>query len=125
MTKFESIPSIEQLRQRPSVLALEVSYGRQAVIDALRLEADAMRARLASGESPADVALEIERAVPARLQSRHAPSLVPVINATGVVVHTNLGRAPLSRSAVDRVASLASGYSNLEYRRREGRARSS
>src|SRR5262249_54840307 len=51
----------------------------------------------------------------ARLDAAAAPSLVRVINATGVVVHTNLGRAPLPRGAAERVASLSASYSNLEY----------
>ena len=96
--------------------ALEARYGRAALVDALRAEADALRARAAAGgETPADPAAAIERSVPARLAAAHAPSLRAVINATGVIVHTNLGRAPLARVAADRVAALASGYTNLEY----------
>ena len=96
--------------------ALEARYGRAALVDALREEAAALRARVAAGgESPADPAAAIEQSVPARLQAAHAPSLRAVINATGVIVHTNLGRAPLARAAAERVAELASGYTNLEY----------
>jgi L-seryl-tRNA(Ser) seleniumtransferase len=108
------IPSIEQLRQRDSIQALEREFGRAAVVDALRAEADAMRARLASGEAPGDVGDAIARGIPDRLRTpRH--SLQRVINATGVIIHTNLGRAPLSRLAVERVTALAAGYTNLEY----------
>ncbi len=57
----------------------------------------------------------IERGVRERLEASYAPSLVPVINATGVIVHTNLGRAPLAPRAAERVARLAAGYTNLEY----------
>ena len=57
----------------------------------------------------------IERGVRARLEAGSAPSLLPVINATGVVIHTNLGRAPLSHSAATAAATLARGYTNLEY----------
>jgi L-seryl-tRNA(Ser) seleniumtransferase len=116
---LRAIPSIEQLRQREAVRALEARYGRSAVVDALRAEAAAFRERLttpASHEmSPEDVPLTLERAVTARLAVTQAPSLVGVINATGVIVHTNLGRAPLSTSAVERVTALATGYTNLEY----------
>lgn len=111
---MRSIPSIEQLRQRPALLALEDAYGRAAIIDALRAEADVMRARQSPGE-PGDVVAEIERATIARLASECAPSLRRVINATGVIIHTNLGRAPLARAAGARVADLAAGYTNLEY----------
>jgi len=95
--------------------ALEDEFGRAALIDALRAEADALRSRVASGEhAPDDVAESIEQALPARLTALALPSLQPVINATGVILHTNLGRAPLARAAVERVAALAA-YSNLEY----------
>ena len=111
---MRTIPSIEQLRQRPVLLALETTYGRAAIVDALRAEAAARRERQVEDES-ADVAAEIERATIARLASDSAPSLRRVINATGVIIHTNLGRAPLGKSAAARVAELASGYTNLEY----------
>lgn len=109
------IPSIEQIRQRPTVGELEARYGRRAVVDALRAEADRVRDGLARGESHEDVAAAIERGASDRLQDEAAFSLAPVINATGVVIHTNLGRAPLSAEAVARVAEVAGGYSNLEY----------
>jgi L-seryl-tRNA(Ser) seleniumtransferase len=115
-----SIPSIEQLRQRAAMRPLEAEFGRTALVDALRAEASALRDRLRAGEAVPDPAAEIERAIPARLRSAFAPSLVPVINATGVVVHTNLGRAPLSVRAAERVAAVATGYSNLEYSLAEG-----
>lgn len=112
---MRSIPSIEQLRQRPKLLALEPTYGRAAIVDALRAEAAALRAESAAGQAPDDVVNAIETAAIERLTSECAPSLRRVINATGVVVHTNLGRAPLARAAAARVAELSAGYTNLEY----------
>jgi L-seryl-tRNA(Ser) seleniumtransferase len=112
---MRQIPSIEQLRQRPAMQALEAQFGRAALTDALRAEADALRKRASAGQQePEDVAAWIESSVPARLAATTAPSLQPVINATGVILHTNLGRAPLARAAIDRVAAL-SGCTNLEY----------
>ena len=100
--------------------ALEPQFGRAAVLEALRAEADALRRRVSTGEAqPDDVAEWIEHAVPARLASLTAPSLRAVINATGVILHTNLGRAPLARAAVERVAALA-GSTNLEYDLEQG-----
>ena len=110
-----SIPSIEQLRQRPAVLALEPRYGRRAIVDALRAEAAVVRAGTVTEGEPDDMAAAIERGAIARLADVTAPSLRPVINATGVIVHTNLGRAPLARAAAERAAMLAAGYTNLEY----------
>jgi L-seryl-tRNA(Ser) seleniumtransferase len=91
--------------------ALEVQYGRAALVEALRAEASVIRARGGSQ----DAGGEIERAVSGRLAAFAAPSLRKVLNATGVIVHTNLGRAPLGREAAERVAALATGYTNLEY----------
>ncbi len=119
MIRPRSIPSIEQLRQREAMRHLETRYGRTAVVDALRAEAAAMRERLAGASdpdaAPEDMLTKMERGVEARLDAGYAPSLVAVINATGVIIHTNLGRAPLARTATARVAELSSGYANLEY----------
>jgi len=102
--------------------ALEERYGRAALVDALRAEADAIRERAREGQPPGDdVVSAIEQAVPARLETTSGLSLRRVINATGVIVHTNLGRAPLAAVAAQRVANLAAGYTNLEYDLRHGR----
>ena len=112
---MRTIPSIEQLRQRPTVQALETQFGRSIVVEALRAAATDLRNRVAAGASaPQDAAAALEAELPGRLASLTAPSLRAVINATGVILHTNLGRAPLSRPAIERVAAL-SGYTNLEY----------
>ena len=118
---MRQIPSIEQLRQRPAISALEREFGRRAVVEALRAGADALRQRASAGEpQPDDVAGWLEAEVPARLATLTAPSLRAVINATGVILHTNLGRAPLAQVAVERVSAL-SGYTNLEYDVDEGK----
>ena len=100
--------------------ALEARYGRGALVEALRAEASALRERLASGSGPEDVIGAIEQATTTRLESLAQPSLRSVINATGVVIHTNLGRAPLSEAAIARIASLGAGYTNLEYDLEQG-----
>ena len=119
MPDYRVIPSIEQLRQRPAVRALEARHGHALVVDALRAETDALRARVAAGAAaPADhgaAAAAIERQVAGRVASLAAASLRRVINATGVIIHTNLGRAPLSAQAAAQAAEIASGYSNLEF----------
>ena len=106
------LPSIDQLLQSPGVRALEALYGRALVAsEARRLVAEA-RARAATGM---DTEMDDAAArLASRLESALSPSLVRVINATGVVVHTNLGRAPLPAAVALRVAEVASGYSNLE-----------
>lgn len=117
MPDFRVIPSIEQLRQRPRVAALEREHGPDATLHALRAEARKLRAMIAAGEAvPAgDAADRLERACAERLRGERRGSLRPAINATGVIVHTNLGRAPLSSAALARVQSVAKGYATLEY----------
>src|SRR5688572_13160176 len=119
MADFRVIPSIEQLRQRPAVRSLETQYGHEALVQALRDAAAGFRTRLTEGggappseETAADtIARDAER----RLAQGFEPSLQSVINATGVIIHTNLGRAPIAHAALERIAALAAGYTNLEY----------
>jgi L-seryl-tRNA(Ser) seleniumtransferase len=132
MPDFRIVPSIEQLRLRPRVAALQERYGHGAVVEALRAETAALRQILSSGAAagaetcaaaPAtadEAAAVIESGLEARLQAMFQSSLRPVINATGVIVHTNLGRAPLSRAALDQVVAVGSRYSTLEYDLAEG-----
>jgi len=119
MSDLRVIPAIEQLRQREAMRALETRYGRNALLDALRAETAGLRARLASGHVAAvtvdEAITEIEIGAEARLRAAMRPSLVRVINATGVIVHTNLGRAPLSEAALARMREVGGGYANLEY----------
>jgi L-seryl-tRNA(Ser) seleniumtransferase len=116
---FRVIPSIEQLRQRAGVIALEQAHGHAATTAALRRAADALRREIAAAAAaPADqeaAAHWIESAAGAGLVSDFRGSLRPTINATGVVIHTNLGRAPLARAALERLNTVAQGYCNLEY----------
>jgi len=119
MTDFRVIPSIDELRRGAGARALEAEFGADATVDALRDAAADLRAAIAGGDgecaSEADAAARIEAAAAARLRDAFRPSLEPVINATGVVIHTNLGRAPLAASAIARIADVARGYSSLEY----------
>ncbi len=98
---------------------MERRHGSRATVAALRAEAQALRSALADGReelaTAAEAAAEIERGTSARLTDQFQGSLRPVINATGVIIHTNLGRAPLAEAALQRVTRIAGGYSNLEY----------
>jgi L-seryl-tRNA(Ser) seleniumtransferase len=118
VSNLRAIPSIEELRQRPAVRALEAQYGRAAAVEALRAAAAAARAALADASDAlesAALAARIETAARDHLTQAFQSALRPVINATGVVLHTNLGRAPLAGSAIDRVAEVARSYATLEY----------
>ena len=112
---MREIPSIDSLLQRPAVRALSDRHGRWPVVCAVRAATDALRRRAAAGEPrPDDVAAAVEREIPALLDALTSASLKPVLNATGVILHTNLGRAPLAAAALERAAALG-GYSNLEF----------
>ena len=117
--KLRAIPSIDELRRRSGARALETRFGAAALVEALRAAAADVRLSMTSGDTaPSDgqaVADRIEAIATARLESTFGRSLEPVINATGVIVHTNLGRAPLAAAALARVAEIAGGYASLEY----------
>lgn len=119
MSEYRVIPSIDELRKRPGVTALERTHGADATVRALRLGADALRAGITTAhETPrdqGDAAAWIEAEAARRLAAAFQGSLLPVINATGIIVHTNLGRAPLADAAIDRIARVARGYSTLEF----------
>jgi L-seryl-tRNA(Ser) seleniumtransferase len=110
------LPSVDQALQRPELAPLVAEHGRETVLQALRKALAALRERAATGDAGVAGALAgLAADVAERIAAAGRPSLVRVLNATGVVVHTNLGRAPLSREAAARVAEIASSYSNLEY----------
>ena len=119
MADFTLIPSIDELRQRGAIRALEARFGAGATVDALRAAAASVRDAIAGGDASLAtgniVIARIETAARVRLDERFRPSLEPVINASGVLIHTNLGRAPLAAAAIDRIADVARGYSTLEY----------
>jgi L-seryl-tRNA(Ser) seleniumtransferase len=110
------VPSVDQVLQRPELRRLVDAHGRKAVLAQVRAALSALRRQataLGPGLDASVAALPAD--VATRLAEADRPSLRRVINATGVVVHTNLGRAPLSPEAAARVAEIASAYSNLEY----------
>jgi L-seryl-tRNA(Ser) seleniumtransferase len=112
VSDFSVIPSIDRLRQRPGVRALEAKFGADATVDALRTAAASARQSIAGGGAASSDT--IEAAAAAWLGAAFQPSLVPVINATGVVIHTNLGRAPLSATSLGRVVDVASVHYSHE-----------
>ncbi|QDF04847.1 MULTISPECIES: L-seryl-tRNA(Sec) selenium transferase [Myxococcus] len=113
---LRALPSVEQLLRRPSLEPLLSGVPRARAVAALRLAVDRARGRLVASGGPGFEDADVQHA----LDTLATPGLRPVLNATGVVLHTNLGRAPLAASAVARVAEVARGYSNLEYDLDEG-----
>ncbi len=109
------LPSVEALLQHPGAAALSERYGRPALTGALRAELAEARDRIRGGDPPPDDPAALLDGAAARLSAAFTPSLRPVINATGVILHTNLGRAPLSDAALAAVQAVGSDYSTLEY----------
>ncbi|HEY0672447.1 MAG TPA: L-seryl-tRNA(Sec) selenium transferase [Longimicrobiales bacterium] len=106
-----AIPSVEKLLAAPALQPILSTEPRARVVAVLRAVQDNVRRNGATLHDDSWYAAEVSR----RLRAMHASALRGVINATGVVLHTNLGRAPLSDAALAAIASAAGGYSNLEY----------
>jgi L-seryl-tRNA(Ser) seleniumtransferase len=109
--RLKDLPKVDEVLRRPEIAALDLP--RWAVLEAVRREVDFRRKAILDGTF---IAAEVPSTdVVKRARELARPSLRPVVNATGVVLHTNLGRAPLAERAVERVTRVARGYSNLEY----------
>ena len=115
---YRLLPSVDELLHRQEVQALVAREGHSATLNALRSSLDALRSAIADGSlDETQISAAIENAphdIERRLRDSLSYSLRPVINATGVILHTNLGRAPLSQEALRHAAEVAQGYSNLE-----------
>jgi L-seryl-tRNA(Ser) seleniumtransferase len=118
-SKLREIPSVDELLGRPRLRALADKSGRTLVTQSARSVLANVRAGMktsASGATSQAILPEnLETQIILNVEALLAPSLCRVINATGVILHTNLGRAPLSAEAATRIAQVATSYSNLEY----------
>lgn len=108
------LPSVDALLQDHTLQELEQRCGHTILVEACRESIEAARKGILAGAQAPMPALIIDD-VYTRVERAVRPSLVPVINATGVIIHTNLGRAPLSEDAIAAMRAAAQGYSNLEY----------
>jgi L-seryl-tRNA(Ser) seleniumtransferase len=116
---FRKLPSVDDVMRGPALGALAASYGHDSVVDAARIVLARLRHEITSGlldENALELALSgLEGAVETQLRQALGYSLRPVINATGVILHTNLGRAPLGDAAIEHIRETAASYSNLEF----------
>jgi L-seryl-tRNA(Ser) seleniumtransferase len=120
---FQKLPSTDELLRQPDMQALIEREGHSAVTESIRAVLARLRQQigqeLAAGqldEKSLDLALGgVSTAIERQLRQSLGYSLRPLVNATGVILHTNLGRAPLAASAIDQVRATASAYSNLEF----------
>lgn len=116
---FRQLPSVDELVRDQQVGSLVPTHGQAAVTDACRAVLARLREEISAGrlgEKNLALALDgIFQAVAVELRRALSFSLKPVINATGVILHTNLGRAPIARTALDHIRETAGVYSNLEF----------
>jgi L-seryl-tRNA(Ser) seleniumtransferase len=114
MNDWSEIPSVEKLLQTDRAIGLMSQFGRPLVLSEIRHELDEIRKGISkkNGIPDSDRILSL---VNVRLNLINTSSIQPVINATGVILHTNLGRAPLSKSSVQAIENGLHGYSSLEY----------
>ena len=118
---LRKIPSVDEILSQPGVSDLLRTHPRDRVVEAIRNSLKELRAKLLCQEGPSEVdesLFSFERLLPVfqrELERQTRPRLQPVINATGVVIHTNLGRSPLHPSALRHLVEISKAYSNLEY----------
>jgi L-seryl-tRNA(Ser) seleniumtransferase len=116
VTNLQSLPSVDKVLQTTPAQEMIAHYGRPLTVNAIRAAIEEVRSRVLDGGE--DTIPSIDRLisrVSILLYDWTAPTLRPVINATGVILHTNLGRAPLSVDAIHAMDAVSRGYSTLEY----------
>src|ERR1700686_4928379 len=115
---LRQIPSVDELLAQPRLTALSKRVDRNLVVEIARAVLSDLRARIASDSNWTALGLSaasVEELISTEVERILSRSLQPVINATGVILHTNLGRAPLTETVVDEFRRSATQYSNLEY----------
>lgn len=113
---FRHLPAVNEILESPALQVLASSHAHDRIVAAVRIEMDELRRRLAHGEAidgQLDADAVADRAA-ARLERELHPKLRTVINATGIVLHTNLGRSPVAEDAAKAAYEAARGYLNLE-----------
>jgi len=117
---YRLLPSVDELLRNSEIVTLVAREGQSPVVEAIRVVLARVREEITAGRLAGEESVQLAMAgvlesVSRQLCSAMQFSLQPVINATGVVLHTNLGRAPLPESALRRIREIAGGYSNLEF----------
>ena len=121
---YRSIPKVDILLEDERIQNAASIYERDTVMDAIREQTEYVRGLIRTCDEEETIRRGIDNLIPdiiRRVEKMHTPDMRPVINATGTILHTNLGRAPISREHMARLAEVACGYSNLEYDLEAGR----
>jgi len=114
-TLLRQIPGVDELLGRDALRQLEAALGHRVVVEAARKVLQNVRSGIANGTLKTISLESIEGEIVSAAHASAKFTLQPVINATGVILHTNLGRAPLGREALEHLVEVAGRYSNLEY----------
>ena len=112
---LKKIPQVEEVLNQPDLCKLETELPRELLTNMVRLEIDALRKKILAGETPTFDISSVAAAAAKRAQGLLVPSLRRIINATGVVIHTNMGRSVMAPGAIEAVNDVMKGYSTLEY----------
>lgn len=115
MPDLSQLPSIDRLLNHPAMQDVIGDFGRPLSLEGMRSVLEDIRQEVLQKGSPIPGETEIIIQVKSRLNTWLTPTLMPVINASGVILHTNLGRAPLSQATIRNMMAAVSGYSNLEF----------
>jgi L-seryl-tRNA(Ser) seleniumtransferase len=115
LSLLRQIPAVDELLGRAALRALEARVGRRLLVDSTRRVVQGLRGRIARGELTTVSVELLEKEIVAATEKETEFSLRPLINASGVILHTNLGRAPLAEEAIAQLTEVAGRYSNLEY----------
>ncbi len=121
---YRSIPKVDVLLESQTIQEMIERYSRDSVMEAIRAEMDNLRAFIGGcdeeDKAQEQIALLVSHIGDA-VEKMHTPNMKKVINGTGTILHTNLGRAPISREHMKKAFDIVTGYSNLEYNLEEGR----
>jgi L-seryl-tRNA(Ser) seleniumtransferase len=120
MSELRSLPSVDKLLKSAQVIEWLDRFGRPLTLEAIRVSLDEARESYRNGQPIPDQDILLAR-TQELLETWVVPTLEPVINASGVILHTNLGRAPLSEAALQAMRDVSSGYSSLEYDLKRGK----
>jgi L-seryl-tRNA(Ser) seleniumtransferase len=119
-TEFRRLPGVDRVLADERLVRLGGKYPHDLLVDAIRQRLEKERLSIAAGKTCASLK-DIVSSVLAELEALDKPTLRRVVNASGVILHTNLGRSPLGPGALDAVAEVSRGYSNLEFELDSGR----
>ena len=121
---YRSIPKVDLLLEDKRIQEMMGQYGRNAVMECIHIETDRLRKFIAECEDEEEAEKHIRQLINCIVKTAekmHTPNMRKVINGTGTILHTNLGRAPIGRAHMEKAAELVCGYSNLEYNLEQGK----